>query len=91
MERAEDNPFVDDDADADADADDSCRRDEEDEDIMESRCVSSPESMYEKISASRCGCVGKPLEGATRSSFRTRREPKCWKVGSEYWAKEKVW
>lgn len=30
---------------------------------MLSLCDSSPEMMYEKISNSRCGCVGKPVPG----------------------------
>lgn len=46
--------------------------------------------MYEKISASRCGCVGNPVPGATRSSFNTRNEPNDSYFGSYHDAKLKL-
>ena len=52
--------------------------------------MSSPRRMYEKISASRWGCVGKPVPGATRSSLRTRRDPYCSYLGSYHDAKLKL-
>src|SRR5918996_790791 len=43
------------------------------------------------ISMSRCGCGSKPVPGATRSSFQTRKGPTPMRAGSWYSPKLKWW
>src|SRR5829696_6427594 len=57
---------------------------------MLSRCSSCPLSTQVRISMSRCGCVGNPPDGATRSSLMTRSVRKLWCFGSAYSPNENV-